>query len=354
MTKKPIAVALGDIHLDNRIWTKIHGITGDSIVGYNAFLDVAIRLGVPAVIVGDLFDVAKPPPDLVDAHRKAMDKCKAAGIPVYVIQGNHDKQLLPWATASHEHPIYVGEGNLFQLGSHKAQAYDYMAMDEIEPLMKKATAEILFLHQAVRQALGFENAWNADLDWISDAVKLTVIGDIHKPMDFKLDDGRLACYTGAGHPRDIDQVGPKSVVVINDDRTYTRESIPSRHIKRFRVHDPTSLAEVQAWVENSPVVEGLEPFAWIFHTPEFLAALSLFQREMVVSHRAYVYREPLVLEDEEDSPTHVTSTEDDISPQALLTRIVKQEDKELFSFVSALIDERTPLIDVLTTRKDAC
>lgn len=354
--RTPIAVALGDIHLDNRIWTRIHGITGDSIVGYNAFLDVAQRLKVPAIIVGDLFDVAKPTPDIIDAHRKAMDKCAASKTPVYVLQGNHDKQYMPWATATHEHPVYVGDGKIFTLGAHKAQAFDYAAIDEIEPQIRGAEADLLFLHQAVKQALGFENAWNADLEWIPDCVKLTVIGDIHKPMDFILSEQKTkrACYTGPGHPRDMDQVGPKSVVVIYDDLSYSREPIPSRCIKKFQVKTQSDVQDVESWLRSSPTVSGLIPFAWTQHNMDVLATLASLQRNIMAECKGFVYREPLIENEVSDDVLHATDVDDDITPQRLLSRIIKPDDKELFGFLSEIIDERADLSDVILSRKDQC
>lgn len=352
MPRKPIAVALGDIHLDHKIWTNINGVTGDAIVGYQAFLLVARRLGVPAVIVGDLFDMSKPTPDLIHAHREAMDFCAKEGVPVFVLQGNHDKQKTPWATATHEHPKYIGDGKAFSLGGLSCIAYDYASMDVIEPLIRKAEVHFLFLHQAVKQALGFENAWNADLDWVNDFVKLTVIGDIHKPMDFTLKNGNKACYTGPGHPRDIDQVGPKSVVVIYDDFSYEREPIPSRAIKKFQVRNEQDVAAVEAWLNKVETVHGLLPFAWVLHTPETFSKIHALQKEFLLASKAIIYREPLVEDDDDEAANPNLIIDDDISPTRLLAKIVDPEkDKELFSFVAELIDERNSVTEVINTRK---
>jgi hypothetical protein len=350
MSRKPIAVALGDIHLTNLIWTNINAVTGDAIVGYKSFLDVAHKLNVPAIIVGDLFDMSKPTSDLVELHRHAMDICKSNGTSVFVLQGNHDKQKTPWATATHEWPAYVGDGSQFSLGEHKATALDYNSMDEIEPSIRNVKTPLLFLHQAAKQALGFENSWNCDLSWIPNCVKLTVLADIHKPFDFTLEGGRKACYTGPGHPREVPQIGQKSVVVIYDDLSYSRDPIPSRMIKVFQVKTLKDVAGVEEWLKKAKTVEGLVPFAWVYHTVEMFVPLIEIQRQCLASGKAIVYRGPLV-EDETETP-ELKISDDEIDPQKLLAKLVDPEkDKELFSFTSEMMDDRREIIDVINARK---
>lgn len=360
---KPIAVALGDIHLDDKIWTKLSSITGDAELGYQSFLAVALRLKVPAVIAGDLFDVAKPPSSLVRLHRKYMDLCEAEGVPVLVLQGNHDKvqqagvdkPVAPWATASHDWPTYVGDGRPFKLGEVEATALDYASMDVIEGQIRRVTTPLLFLHQAVRQALGFENAWNCDLDWVPPTVKLTVLGDIHKPMDMPFPDGRLACYTGAGHARDIDQTGPKSVIVINDDLTYYREPIPSRSIRKFYVKSVKDIDSVNAWLPTVSAVHNLPPLLWMAHTAEMAAHVSTVRSQVVSDGRVIVHTESLIDDAEVPIAGESAAPDDDISPGLLLSRIVDPEkDKELYGFLSELIDDRRQLTDVISSRKTAC
>jgi hypothetical protein len=360
---KPIAVALGDIHLDDKIWTKLTSITGDAEVGYEAFLALATKLGVPAIIVGDLFDVVKPPSSMVRLHRRCMDYCEKQQTRVFVLQGNHDKvqsqgtgkPVVPWATASHDWPVYVGDGTTFRLGSHEATALDYASMDVIEQQVRRVKTPILFLHQAVRQALGFENAWNCDLDWVPQEVKLTVLGDIHKPMDMPFPDGRKACYTGVGHARDIDQTGPKSVIVIYDDLSYVRAPIPSRMIKKFYVRSVTDLDPVNAWLATAVTVHKLLPLLWVVHTAEMAGHVSSIRSKLAADGLVLMHTESIIDDSEATPGTVVVEDDDDLSPTKLLSKIVDPEkEKELFSFIAELVDDRRELPSILTERKDAC
>jgi DNA repair exonuclease SbcCD nuclease subunit len=352
---KPIAVALGDIHLDTRIWTKLSAVTNDAFLGYEAFLQVAAKLCVPAVIVGDLFDVSKPQPELVRFHRRCMDFCQKENIPVFFLQGNHDKQPgSGWAAATHEWPQYIGDGRPFSLNGVQTTGLDYATIDDIEPKIRQVQTPLLFLHQAVKQALGFEGAWNCDLDWVPPCVQLTVLGDIHKPVDMTTSDGRKACYTGAGHARDIDQTGPKSVVVINDDLTYYREPIASRQIKKFYIRSVLDLAQALAWRDAATAVHKLRPLLWLTHTAEMAAEVSKIKSECVSNGLVLVHTEGMI-DDTEDVAQVVVDDEDDISPVALLRRIVNPEkDAELFGFIAELSDDRQPIADIITRRKEAC
>jgi DNA repair exonuclease SbcCD nuclease subunit len=288
-----------------------------------------------------------------------MDFCQAEGVKVLVLQGNHDKvqqagvdkPIAPWATASHDWPIYVGDGRVFKLGDHCCTALDYASMDTIEGQIRKVDTPVLFLHQAVKQALGFENAWNCDLDWVPPCVKLTVLGDIHKPMDLPMPSGQKACYTGVGHARDIDQTGPKSVIVIYDDLTYSREPIPSRSIKKFYVKSVKDIDEVNAWVALAKTVQKLPPLLWMVHTAEMASYVSTVRSQVISNGLMIVHTESLIDDDEVETST-VVDDEDDISPTKLLSKIVDPEkDKELFSFIAELVDDRRALADIVTERK---
>ena len=354
---KPIAVALGDIHLDTLIWTKLSGVTGDAFVGYKAFLAVAQRLHVPAVIVGDLFDVARPVPKLVRFHRECMDACAASKTPVYFIQGNHDKQQgAGWAAATHDWPVYIGDGQPFDLNGIQATGLDYAPIDEIEPQVRRVKTPLLFMHQAVKQALGFENAWNCDLEWVPECVKLTVLGDIHKPYDMRTGSDLPACYTGPGHARDIDEIGPKSVIVINDDLTYERVPIPSRQIKKFTVKTVKDVENAFRWMELAKPEGELRPLLWVAHTAEMAAEVSRLRSKCITDGLVLFNAERLIDGLEEAATAKVLfDDEADVSPQAMLRKIVDPEkDKALFGFVAELIDENIPLLDTIAKRKEAC
>ncbi len=354
---KPIAVALGDIHLDPKIWSSIDSVRGDAELGYSSFIDAAIQLKVPAVIVGDLFDTVKPTSDLVSIHRRQMDRAQRAGIHVYFIQGNHDLQSTPWPSALHDWPVYVGDGSQFSLGGCEALGFDYSHKDDIKATLDGLTNEsaperILFLHQAVRQAIGFENAWNCDLDWVPERFKLTIIGDIHKPMDFVLSGNRKACYTGPGHARAIDQIGPKSCIVINDDLSYYRHPMAYREIKRFTVTDGVGALEVAEWLtEVCKTPQILPPFAWIHHTPEMNGSFTSIYKDFVETRKAIIHRDR-ILDSQDAEELQISQDTEDISIPALLNTLVSQDkDPELHNFILHLLEPTSDPVEILLKKR---
>ena len=219
MASTPAFISLGDIHLDPIIWKRIPQVCGDAFLAYTAFIDAAIALKVPALIAGDLFDTTKPNSEVVEVHRQLMDKCQRTGTPVYFIQGNHDKQTKPWASAIHNHAQWIGDGRIVDLNGVRVAGLDYdllgfIQAKTIDLLSKPDPFDVLVLHQAVKQSLPFEGKYNYDLDWLSvraDSPRLVVMADIHKPDKHIISHGRPAFYTGPSHARDIDQIGRASV-----------------------------------------------------------------------------------------------------------------------------------------------
>jgi DNA repair exonuclease SbcCD nuclease subunit len=200
------------------------------------------------MLCGDIFDVVNPPPSVIREYRMLMDMCQSVGMPVYYYQGNHDKRPTPWPMALHDHPTYVGDGKPFQIGALRCVALDYLGRDRIEAAiveMNNDPPDVLFLHQAVRQALRFENAWNCDLDWVSPRVKTIVLGDIHQPLTMTCPGGK-AYYTGASSPRNIDELSPKSFLILNQDHSVERVPLPSRPMQRVTLSETTPL-EILSW-----------------------------------------------------------------------------------------------------------
>ena len=210
MPPKPSFLALGDIHLDPLIWRRHRDITGDAEASWMSFIDHAINLKIPIVIVGDLFDSIDPPTTMVQVFRESMEICQANGVEVFAIQGNHDKRLpIPWYCAVSPHPRHFGDGALTTINGIKTVGIDYSTQDVIQERLATITSQIdqnpvqvLFLHQAVKQGLKFQDAWNCDINWVPDAIPLVILGDLHAPIDIPRAKGH-ALYTGSSHPRSL-------------------------------------------------------------------------------------------------------------------------------------------------------
>ncbi len=361
---QPAFLALGDIHLDHLIWRRQRDIADDSLTAFRSFLDHAIRLRIPAVIVGDLFDTTDPESSLVRFFREQMSRCADAGIPVYAIQGNHDKRPgVPWYVACSPHPIHFGDGRPVVIGGLQVVGFDYAVRDVIERQLADLHAElesggrppqVLMLHQAVRQALRFEGAHNCDLDWVHPAIPLTVLGDIHRPCDMSTPGGR-ALYTGSSHPRSLEELGPKTCVLVNDDLTVDRLPLEQRFFARLVWTEDASIdadqvvAGIRFELGRKPT---LRPAVWLRYSPErSTVAQELIARLHVES--VIVVDEPMVGRSSIEPSAEQVDTSDLPKLPELLARLIDPTvDRFAYQMTLALMDQTTNPVDLIREERD--
>jgi len=358
MASKPAFVILGDIHLDTVIWKRVPQVTGDAFLAYKSFLDTAVKLGVPAIIAGDLFDTIKPDTAIVQFHREQMDRCKAADVPVYFIQGNHDRQSLPWASAIHSHAEWIGHGNVVTINGLRVVGLDYDLHDfiqakTIDVLNRPEPFDVLVIHQAVKQSLPFEGKYNYDLDWLSvrtDSPRLVVMADIHKPDYHKISDNRDAFYTGSSHARDIDQNGPKSCVVVNFDLTWRRSPLPARTIDQMAVGGREQLADLAAWIsKQARVTSELKPFIRVMHTPEMSDAVAALQNPSVIVMSEIV----ATIDDAQNlSMDGMVDDATEIDPTVLIKRALGEtEDQAVIEMATKLYHATQGVTDIIAAER---
>ena len=369
----PIAfLALGDVHLDDLIWRNHREITGDARVAFSSFVDLGIALSVPLVIVGDLFDTVDPPPALVEFFRLEMERCKAAGVQVYALQGNLDKRPVPWYTAASDWPIHIGQGRQTLIGTTagtlKVVGFDYSAHDDIQAKLANLAAqineeaargcvlaEVVFLHQALKQALKFQGAWNCDLDWVPPAVPLVVLGDLHRVA--KVDHKRQAWYTGSSHARNIEEIGPKSCLAVHTDLTVEQIPIDYRDFRVFTfVPDAPGAAQlptVRDWIRQAmtnAVAEVLPPVVWVYHTEDQAISVAALQEEFVGS-QVIIVSDPM--------SSAVTATAQAVTndlpgmPDMLARHIDPTANPGAYNLAMALVDPTADQRTVLAERREA-
>ena len=251
-------VALGDIHLSDYIWRDLPDIRGDAELGLRNLVDQAIRLNVPAVIVGDLYDRAEQrDAGSIRIFDTQMARLKAAGLPCYAIQGNHDKRSIPWY-ALNPHVRHIGDGQPVEINGVACRGLDYALHDTIRERLGNLgldgeLPEVLFLHQAVRQALKFDGAWNCDLEWVPEGIPLVVMGDIHREWEMTFRPGQRALYTGSGCPRNRDEFGPRTILGVRRNLEWDRLPVPTRAMRHL-VWSSEAPGEVAQWVATNRAV----------------------------------------------------------------------------------------------------
>lgn len=356
---RPAFLALGDLHLKPHIWSSHRQVVGDAFVGFTSFIDLALELFLPVVLVGDIFDSVKLDPVVTHFFRKEMDRCAGEGLPVYAIQGNHDKQHTPWYTALHDHVQHIGDGQPVDIGGVICRGLDYALKDQIHAqladISQQELPQCLFLHQATRQALKFEGRWNCDLQAVPEGIPLIVMGDIHREWHQTVRPGQEAYYTGPLCAQDISQVGPKTCMMIHQDLTIERLPIAYREIQRFRFTAPDLVRQANDWLETLDKEPVLPPVAYVEHTPDVGVALielaEQWDGKAIVIGEQFASPEELELSTDDDRQT----VDEVISVDELLTRLIDpEEEPEAFQLVLDLINRvgEESIVDIINTHRD--
>ena len=91
MNVQPLAIITADWHIITHAWKSRPTLSGDAECSLRQVADLARRTGLPIIAAGDLFDSKRPDSSsLLLTHELLRD---TEGC---YIQGNHDKQPLPW------------------------------------------------------------------------------------------------------------------------------------------------------------------------------------------------------------------------------------------------------------------
>ncbi len=356
----PAFLALGDLHLDTLIWRAYRQVTGDAVQAFKAVTQIAVDRHLPLVLVGDVFDVVDPDPWLVREFRLEMDRLAAECVPVDVLQGNHDRRRTPWTTAVHDHPRYIGDGKTRMIGGLRCVAYDYDTRDNIQRKLSELQAklvdqqngpQVLFLHQAVKQALRFEGQWNCDLEWVPEQIPLVVMGDIHTEWSARVRPGQMAYYTGASHPRDLSQLGQKTCMLINDDLTVERIPFPGRPIHALQIVDEAGVREARAWIDEalaaSPV---LPPALFLKFGPDVGRQVTDMEAEF--TPRVLIMSKPLTEVNLDMTVEQVTRDTTLDADQLLRQLIDPEKEPSAYQLITELLNSQDPVVDVIHNRRE--
>lgn len=262
---------LADSHLISQTWRMRPEIQGDSYRSLTFAVTHCIKNQLSLQLGGDTLDSTNPSSEDVRVFREQMDRMKEAGLPVYAIQGNHDKTTPPWFLAIHPHVQHVHGSVYSPVKGLLMTAFDYMTANELREAVAQIPPAIhtVLLHQAARPIMDIPGAWNFDPAWLPEWVNTVFMGDIHMPTEFSWGPGKRGFYTGAGHVLALSEPWQTSMLEVRmagDTMSVTRVPLPFRRYVRVSVRDTNGLAEATAEIRNAGLEDEVPPVVVVEHT----------------------------------------------------------------------------------------
>ena len=262
---RPCFLAAADWHVCRSAWSR-RPIRGDADFALAQVVDLALAYGVPLVAAGDLFDAATPHVLDVAAVRAQVDRLAAAGLPLYYIQGQHERVVdllagpaapaATWLGALSAWPVHLHDRTV-TLGPFRVRGLDWTpeaalpaaltALADLDP-----APDFLVCHQVWAEVSGGVGAAEAALAAVPPGIEV-ITGDYHgtKVVEISRADGTVdrALSPGALHRLTIAEPDEHHVWLVNDDGSAAAIRLRSRAALRFDLRDAADLDDFcrHAW-----------------------------------------------------------------------------------------------------------
>lgn len=212
----------------------------------------------PLVIGGDLYDTNLPPARLVAKVNEIL-----RGLETYVIQGNHDRDPeTPWAMLVPE--VRHIHRQLRTIGGLSVYGLDFAPSNVCAAgILDVKKCDVLVMHQALSQGLGFDGAWNMDLNWVKPEItKNVLIGDLHCVREELWSSSKevRALYPGSQYMTSVvDHTDPMFIFVkgMGPDGflEYQRVPLPARPFVELELKDPQGIQAALAFLAEQKFPE---------------------------------------------------------------------------------------------------
>ena len=292
------------------------------------------------IIAGDIFNSKRPSGESIKRFIEIKNKYK---IPVYAIDGNHDKAGHAWldicGIGKLDKPVEI-KGNVF-LGIDYCRANQFkeklIELDE-----NNIKVDVLVMHQAISEMFDFGGG-DFSTSWLVPAakslgVKYIAMGDIHS-YSLKTIDGLSLSYPGSPEPTSVSQLGGTgfiNIVTLGDEVEIKKITLNSREFIRVRASgDNTKLIR--------KIEQGYTPFVII----EYLNGEGL-DLIGVLNEHGVMYQTRLLI-DEEDSGEEkiVFDRYDAVKYVRQVTNKFFNENTEEYSLTVAILDDPEGGIDIM-------
>lgn len=245
-----------DWHFGKRQYGLLHR-EKDRYVAAKYVVDTAIASPTTKFIIngGDLLDVTRPSSAAVVELQKIDKLLLEAKMPMYLVQGNHDKSDPPWFSLLSGHAEYGVQlldedcPRMTTPTGHSILGFPQLPRQELVDKLEKAKpADILVLHASVQEWINFPspNAFCLQTDIPQAKFKVVVIGDTHI-TDSRVVSGSLCISPGSIDVGSKDEPRDKYYLRVSVDNLSeaTPEPIPVRPCVTVRVESEDDMEEAR-------------------------------------------------------------------------------------------------------------
>lgn len=246
MASTPIAVLSSDNHLQERAWHSRQELCGDSLWAFRVLVDYAVEHQLPLFLAGDVIDKQRNGSAVPAFLRRMIARLERAGIPLGFIQGQHERQTVPWLTAQSGWAMHLETKLMAPVGGYTFFGIDWRPKEKLPEAIEfiEDDVDVLLMHQVAAEWMG--SITNPELCWemIPGNVKLLLIGDYHDfsgtivRQNAAGNDMTIVC-PGSAAMQSITEPPRKYFYVLHDDLSVEAVEVPSRIV----LSPPTSSTE---------------------------------------------------------------------------------------------------------------
>jgi len=347
-----------DTHLMKRVWKGRRDMDGDSFRAFGAMKDSLIQLGAKALILaGDTFNASAVDGPCLQAFTDLVDGLYAHSIPVYYIQGNHDRDVnvavpeIQGAVSLHGKTIRIDGMDVFGL--------DWMPREELQAAITQVPpCDLLVIHCQMPHLMEYEAAADISLEDIPAHVKNVLCGDTHVTDSTPMANGGFCISPGALHPCNIAQGDVHGFYKVEAGPALSAEfhEIPSRKIARFEAMDEEGMAEVEAVLPRFVGEEDhMQPIVEIRH----ITQLSDRVQALVSKYGSLVkiFTKPSIAGKFMTSGMlkEAQMSLDELSLEGSLEDVVDpQQEDEAYNFIMSLLTSNKEATQEILERRMAC
>jgi hypothetical protein len=255
-----------DLHLERYIWTHRRDLDGDSYQALESMKKFILEDKVPAgesksvILAGDIFDKRRVDGLTIQAFADFVDDLFEAGITIFFIQGDHDKNHQPIPESLGCEPLNEA---VTIIDDRAVYGLDWRPRSELQAWLDEVPAcDILVLHAAFDHLLPWEGAFDLTMDDIPKTVNNVFVGDVHMKDQTRLN-GRGFCISpGCLHATSIDSTAPKGfwkLPAASEDWEWVQ--VWARSIYRYVVKEEAEFSRLATEMESiahddpKPIVE---------------------------------------------------------------------------------------------------